>query len=90
MPRNGKLLRITLVLAAAAALGALAVASAGAAGKRSTDTLKGAGSSLVAPAVAQWSTMYNTDQIQYSALGSGAGSRRSLPGRSISERAMRR
>jgi phosphate transport system substrate-binding protein len=73
MPRNGKLVRITLLLAAAAVLGAFAVASAGAAGKRSTGTLKGAGSSLVAPAVAQWGTMYTADQIQYSALGSGAG-----------------
>jgi phosphate transport system substrate-binding protein len=73
MPRNGKLLRITLLLAAAAVLGAFAVASAGAAGKRSAGTLKGAGSSLVAPAVAQWGTMYTADQIQYSALGSGAG-----------------
>jgi phosphate transport system substrate-binding protein len=73
MPRNGKLVRITLVLAAAALLGALAVTSATAASKRSAGTLKGAGSSLVAPAVAQWGTMYNTDQIQYSALGSGAG-----------------
>jgi phosphate transport system substrate-binding protein len=73
MPRNGKLFRITIVLAAAAVLGALAVATAGAASKRSTGTLKGAGSSLVAPAVAQWASMYKADQIQYSALGSGAG-----------------
>jgi phosphate transport system substrate-binding protein len=73
MPRNGKLVRITLALAAAALLGALAVTSASAAGKHSTGVLKGAGSSLVAPAVAQWATMYNADQIQYSAVGSGTG-----------------
>jgi phosphate transport system substrate-binding protein len=73
MPRNGKLVRITLALAAAALLGALAVTSAGAAGKHSAGTLTGAGSSLVAPAVAQWGTMYSADQIQYSAVGSGAG-----------------
>jgi len=73
MPRNGKLVRITLALAAAALLGALAVTSAGAAGKRSAGTLNGAGSSLVAPAVAQWGTMYTADTINYSALGSGAG-----------------
>jgi len=73
MPRNGKLVRITLALAAAALLGALAVTSAGAAGKRSAGTLSGAGSSLVAPAVAQWSTMYSADTINYAALGSGAG-----------------
>jgi phosphate transport system substrate-binding protein len=73
MPRNGKLVRITLALAAAALLGALAVTSATAANKRSAGVLKGAGSSLVAPAVAQWTTMYNADQIQYSAIGSGGG-----------------
>jgi phosphate transport system substrate-binding protein len=73
MPRNGKLVRITLALAAAALLGALAVTSATAASKRSSGVLKGAGSSLVAPAVAQWTTMYNTDQIQYSPIGSGGG-----------------
>jgi phosphate transport system substrate-binding protein len=73
MPRNGKLVRITFALAAAALLGALAVTSATAASKRSAGVLKGAGSSLVAPAVAQWSTMYNADQIQYSPIGSGGG-----------------
>src|SRR6185437_12196746 len=39
MPRNGKLVRIAFALVAAALVGALAVASAGAAGKRSTGTL---------------------------------------------------
>jgi phosphate transport system substrate-binding protein len=73
MPRHGKLVRITLALAAAALLGALAVTSAVAAGKRSAGTLNGAGSSLVAPAVGQWGTMYTADTINYSALGSGAG-----------------
>jgi phosphate transport system substrate-binding protein len=73
MPRNGKLVRITLALAAAAVLGALAVTSATAASKRSAGTLTGAGSSLVAPAVAQWATMYKGDTIQYSAIGSGGG-----------------
>jgi phosphate transport system substrate-binding protein len=73
MPRNGKLVRITLALAAAALLGALAVTGAAAAGKHSAGTLTGAGSSLVAPAVSQWGTMYSADSIQYSALGSGAG-----------------
>ena len=73
MPRNGKLVRITLSLAAAALLGALAATSAGAAGKRSTGTLTGAGSSLVAPAVAVWSQLYKADSIQYSGIGSGGG-----------------
>jgi len=73
MPRNGKLVRIAVALAAAALLGALAVTSAVAAGKHSTGVVKGAGSSLVAPAVAQWASMYNADQIQYAAVGSGTG-----------------
>lgn len=73
MPRNGKRVRISLALAAAAALGALAVGSAGAAGKRSTGTLNGAGSSLIAPAVAVWSQLYTASSIQYSPVGSGQG-----------------
>jgi phosphate transport system substrate-binding protein len=73
MPRNGKLFRITVVLVATAVLGALAVATAGAASKRSTGTLSGAGSSLIAPAVAVWSQLYKADSIQYSPVGSGTG-----------------
>ncbi|HZC30299.1 MAG TPA: hypothetical protein VE261_02200, partial [Gaiellaceae bacterium] len=73
MPRNGKLVRIALVLAAAALLGALAVTSAGAVGARSTGTLKGAGSTLIAPALAVWQPMYRGDSLQYSAIGSGGG-----------------
>ena len=73
MPRNGKLVRITLALVAAAVLGAFAVASAGASGKRSTGTLSGAGSSLIAPAVAVWAQLYKPDNIQYNPVGSGGG-----------------
>jgi phosphate transport system substrate-binding protein len=73
MPRNGKLVRITLVLSAAALLGALAVATARAAGARATGTLKGAGSTLIAPALAVWQPMYGRDSLQYSAIGSGGG-----------------
>ena len=73
MPRNGKLVRITLALGAAALLGALAVTSAGAASKRSTGTLNGAGSSLVAPAVAVWAQLYRPATINYSGIGSGGG-----------------
>jgi phosphate transport system substrate-binding protein len=78
MPRNGKLVRIACVLAAAAVLGALAVATAGATGaKRSGGALVGAGSSLVAPAVqGVWGPAYQSKTgvgIQYSAVGSGAG-----------------
>jgi len=73
MPRNGTLVRITLALVAAALVGALAVTSAGAAGKRSAGTLNGAGSSLVAPAVAVWQQLYKGDTVNYSAIGSGGG-----------------
>ena len=73
MPRNGKLVRITLALAAAALLGALAVTSAGAVGRRSSGTVTGAGSSLIAPAVAVWSSLYSASSIQYNAVGSGQG-----------------
>jgi phosphate transport system substrate-binding protein len=73
MPRNGKLVRITLALGAAALVATLVVTSAGAARQRSAGTLSGAGSSLIAPAVAQWSSMYGAEQIQYDAIGSGGG-----------------
>jgi phosphate transport system substrate-binding protein len=73
MPRNGTLVRTTLALAAAGLVAALAVTSAGAAGKRSAGTINGAGSSLVAPALAIWSPMYTADQVNYSSIGSGGG-----------------
>ncbi|HEY3463097.1 MAG TPA: phosphate ABC transporter substrate-binding protein PstS [Gaiellaceae bacterium] len=73
MPRDGRLIRIALALAAAALVAGLTVASAGAAGKRSNATLSGAGSSLIAPAVAQWQQLYTGAQINYSAIGSGGG-----------------
>jgi phosphate transport system substrate-binding protein len=73
MPRNGKLVGLTVAFAAAALVAALAVASAGAAGKRSTGTLSGAGSSLIAPAVAVWGQLYKPDTINYSPIGSGGG-----------------
>ena len=40
---------------------------------RSTDTLKGAGSSFVAPLVAQWQSNYKASDIQYNPIGSGGG-----------------
>jgi phosphate transport system substrate-binding protein len=73
MPRNGKLVRITLALSGAGLVAAFAVTSAGAAGKRSAGTLNGAGSSLVAPAVAKWGSMYSAATINYSPIGSGGG-----------------
>ena len=73
MPKNGMLIRITLALATAALAAALAVTSAGAASKRSTATLKGAGSTLIAPALAVWGPMYKGDTVQYNGIGSGGG-----------------
>jgi phosphate transport system substrate-binding protein len=77
MPRNGKLVRVTLALVAAALLGALAVTTAGAASaKRSSATLNGAGSSFVAPLVNSWVAPVKSAlgmTLNYSAVGSGAG-----------------
>ena len=44
-----------------------------AASTRSAGVLKGAGSSLVAPAVAAWGQLYKADTVQYSPIGSGGG-----------------
>jgi phosphate transport system substrate-binding protein len=78
MPRNGKLVRLTVGLAAAAVVTALAVATAGtASAKRSGGSIVGAGSSLIAPAVAGvWAPAYqakNGVNVQYSSIGSGKG-----------------
>ena len=78
MPRNGKALRITLVVAAAALLAVIAVAAASAArAKSSATTLTGAGSSLVAPAVSGvWGPAYSSAKgvnVNYSSIGSGKG-----------------
>jgi phosphate transport system substrate-binding protein len=78
MPRNGKVLRITSVVAAAALLGVIAVAAASAArAKSSATTLTGAGSSLVAPAVSGvWGPAYSSAHgvnVNYSSIGSGKG-----------------
>ena len=78
MPRNGKLVRITLGVAVFAGVAALAVATAGAASaKRSATSLTGAGSSLVAPAVSGvWGPAYSSAKgvnVNYSSIGSGKG-----------------
>jgi len=78
MPRDGKLLRIALALTAVVAASAFVAAGAGAASKRqSSGALVGAGSSLIAPAVlGAWGPAYQAKagvNIQYSAVGSGAG-----------------
>jgi phosphate transport system substrate-binding protein len=74
MPKLGSFGRI---LGVAAGLAALAVAGAGAAPAKKTGiTLVGAGSSLIAPAVAIWQPLYSQArgvEIQYSAIGSGGG-----------------
>jgi phosphate transport system substrate-binding protein len=57
------------VLAAAVAT----AAASQAAPSRATDTLKGAGSSFVAPLVAQWQQSYKGSEIQYNPIGSGGG-----------------
>jgi len=74
MPRNGKLVRIILVLGAVAVTASFAVTAASA--KRSSGSLKGAGSSFVAPLVNAWIAPVNSDlgiSMSYNAVGSGGG-----------------
>ena len=78
MPRNGKLVRIILALTAVAAIAAFVAAAAGAASKKqSADSIVGAGSSLVAPAVSGvWGPNYQSEHgvsVSYSSIGSGKG-----------------
>jgi phosphate transport system substrate-binding protein len=78
MPKNGMLIRTTLVVAAAALLATVAVGTAGAAHKkRSGGSLSGAGSSLIAPAVqGVWGPAYQSAKgvtVNYASVGSGAG-----------------
>src|SRR2546421_8161094 len=56
-----------------AAVAALCATSSSASTGRATDTLKGAGSSFVAPLVAQWQANYKSSDIQYNPIGSGGG-----------------
>jgi phosphate ABC transporter phosphate-binding protein len=77
MLRSGKLVRISLVLAAAGAIAAVAVVTAGAASAKSTGgTVNGAGSTFVAPLVNKWMSPVQSDlgiTLNYSAVGSTAG-----------------
>ncbi len=77
MPKLGHPIRTITVLAAAAAVLAVAVSSAGAAPARhSGTTITGAGSTFVAPLIAQWISPIGSAygyELQYSAVGSGAG-----------------
>jgi len=78
MPKLGHPIRTLALLAAAAAVSAVvAVSGAGASPARHAGTtISGAGSTFVSPLVAQWISPIGTaygDQLQYSAVGSGAG-----------------
>lgn len=77
MPRNGRFVRITLLLAAVGALVALAVTTAGtASAKSNAATLNGAGSTFVAPLVQAWESPFQAASgitMNYSSVGSGAG-----------------
>jgi phosphate transport system substrate-binding protein len=69
--------RIAVVVGVAAVLAAALTAGAGvASAKTSGGTLTGAGSSLIAPALAVWQPLYSQARgvnVQYSAIGSGGG-----------------
>jgi phosphate transport system substrate-binding protein len=65
--------KLTKTAVLATAVAALAAATSSASNARSTDTLKGAGSSFVAPLVAQWQANYKASDIQYNPIGSGGG-----------------
>ena len=76
MPKNGMLVRISFVLAAAAVLASVAVGTAGASHKaRSATAIKGAGSSFVAPLVNAWINPVSSIGISlsYNPIGSGGG-----------------
>ena len=77
MPKSGTFVRRSLALAVTALVASLAAASAGASpAARADSSLTGAGSSLIAPAVALWQPLYGAARgvtVNYSAVGSGAG-----------------
>jgi len=65
--------KLTTIAAIVAAVAALGAATSTASTGRSSGTLKGAGSSFVAPLVAQWQANYKSSDIQYNPIGSGGG-----------------
>jgi phosphate transport system substrate-binding protein len=65
--------KLTTIAALVAAVAALGAATSAASTGRSSGTLKGAGSSFVAPLVAQWQANYKSSDIQYNPIGSGGG-----------------
>jgi phosphate transport system substrate-binding protein len=76
MPRLGTSIRIFGAVAATALIAVVAAGTAGARTHRHATTLSGAGSSLIAPALAVWGPAYSKATgvtVNYSAVGSGAG-----------------
>jgi len=77
MRKLGPSIRIVALVALAGMLAAVAVGAAGASTKRHTaTTITGAGSTFVAPLIAQWISPLGSAygyELQYSAVGSGAG-----------------
>ena len=76
MPKLGTSIRIISAVAAAALLAVVVAGAANARTARHATTIAGAGSTFVAPLVAQWvagiGSAYGI-QLQYSAIGSGGG-----------------
>ena len=71
MTRNRSLAAALAVLVTAALALTVLTGLAGATSKK--DSITGAGSTFVAPLVAQWTAHYSAADINYSAVGSGAG-----------------
>ena len=79
MPRNGKLVRITLALAAAALVAALAVVTAGSGVRQEhSGTVNGAGSTFVAPLVTKWMSPVNSAARAHAQLQRGRLHRRRI------------
>jgi phosphate transport system substrate-binding protein len=77
MPRNGKVVRVALVTAAAAIVAVVAVVTAGAASARSSSgSVTGAGSTFVAPLVTKWQGPVQSQlgiTLNYNGIGSTGG-----------------
>jgi phosphate transport system substrate-binding protein len=77
MPRNGKLVRISLVAAAAAAIAVVAVVTTGTASARTNaGTVNGAGSTFVQPLVTKWEPAVQQAlgiTLNYNGVGSTGG-----------------
>ncbi|MGH3054817.1 MAG: substrate-binding domain-containing protein, partial [Gaiellaceae bacterium] len=77
MPRNGKLVRVSLLIAAVGALAALAVITAGAASaKTNANDVNGAGSTFVQPLVTKWEGPVQQQlgiTLNYNGVGSTGG-----------------